>query len=366
MTGCVIVVLSKFLLNRTLCDFCENYFAWHFRSVDMVICGASASAHLGPSLFASIESDHNFIAKSNIEMSRTITRSVATGLVLAGAASVLNWHAIITLTEIFVPTLQPIIHRHDGYSILANSITAGGIFCFPLYAPILAKDLSLTQPQLSTIALAWVLMFQHSDIPAHKLVSSRITYWWRGYRGMSAQYPLAAVMGSLLDTYGTWLTAGIGAILFSTGWGWFSYEVKHAKSALIGVPGQLISLASPGASQSIFRRLVVCYFMCGVGTAASWVRPSGLCDRMADWRRFVCSIKNFLGFSPSCFLLLRHFLVTPVSMIDNPRLYDLGHWLVDIYQGSARGLLRHSLGYHPYSSLSWPPTSLPQMKVFWM
>jgi hypothetical protein len=56
----------------------------------MVICGASASAHLGPSLISSIEGDHNFIAKSNIEMSRTITRSVATGLVLAGAASVLN------------------------------------------------------------------------------------------------------------------------------------------------------------------------------------------------------------------------------------------------------------------------------------
>ncbi|KIM29113.1 hypothetical protein M408DRAFT_329119 [Serendipita vermifera MAFF 305830] len=118
----------------------------------------------------------------------SIARSVSTGLVLAGAA-----------------------------------ITAGGIFCFPLFAPTLALKLSLTQPQLSTIALA----------------------------GMSAQYPLAAVMGSLLDTYGTWLTCFIAGILFSTGFGLFAFQLGHV------------------STQSPFEVLVACFFIAGVGTAAS-------------------------------------------------------------------------------------------------
>ncbi|PVG02278.1 MFS general substrate transporter [Serendipita vermifera] len=70
---------------------------------------------------------------------------------------------------------------------------------------------------------------------------------------MSAQYPLAAVVGSLLDTYGTWLTAAIGGVLFSSGFGAFAYSIAHSKTAA-GPP---------------FKTLVACYFMCGVGTAAS-------------------------------------------------------------------------------------------------
>ncbi|CAG7845890.1 SubName: Full=Related to carboxyl methyl transferase {ECO:0000313/EMBL:CCA77941.1} [Serendipita indica DSM 11827] len=127
-------------------------------------------------------------------MSTRIARSVSTGLVLAGAA-----------------------------------LTAGGIFCFPLYAPTLVERLSLSQAQVSTIALA----------------------------GMSAQYPLAAVMGSLLDTYGTWLTSLIAGILFSSGFGSFAYQLSKA--------GRL----PPGSANSPFRILVACFFLCGVGTAAS-------------------------------------------------------------------------------------------------
>jgi hypothetical protein len=70
---------------------------------------------------------------------------------------------------------------------------------------------------------------------------------------MSAQYPLAAVVGSLLDTYGTWLTAAIGGVLFSSGFGAFAYSMSHSNS-ISGPP---------------FKTLVACYFVCGVGTAAS-------------------------------------------------------------------------------------------------
>src|SRR5258706_9387730 len=39
---------------------------------------------------------------------------------------------------------------------ITSSLSAGGIFCFPLYASNLAAHLKLNQPQLCTVALALV------------------------------------------------------------------------------------------------------------------------------------------------------------------------------------------------------------------
>lgn len=68
---------------------------------------------------------------------------------------------------------------------------------------------------------------------------------------MSAQYPLAAVVGTLLDIYGTWITCFLAGILFSAGFGLFAFELGH------------VSVGSP------FHILVACFFLAGVGTAAS-------------------------------------------------------------------------------------------------
>jgi len=67
---------------------------------------------------------------------------------------------------------------------------------------------------------------------------------------MSAQYPLAAVLGSLLDTYGTWTTSLLAGLLFSSGFGLFAFQ--------LGIP-----------NNSPFKTLVICFFLAGVGTAAS-------------------------------------------------------------------------------------------------
>lgn len=80
-----------------------------------------------------------------------------------------------------------------------NSITAGGVFCFPLIAPYLAKHLHLTQPELSSIVLA----------------------------GMMGQYPFAAGWGVVIDRVGPWACSLAGSLLFSTSFGTFAYLIEH-------------------------------------------------------------------------------------------------------------------------------------------
>ncbi len=81
---------------------------------------------------------------------------------------------------------------------------------------------------------------------------------------MSAQYPLAAVIGSLIDMYGTWITAALAALLFSTGFGLFARQIGST------------TYVPSGSPHSPFRILVASYFLCGIGTAASCVLDSCL------------------------------------------------------------------------------------------
>ncbi|KAG8812604.1 putative monocarboxylate transporter mch1, partial [Serendipita sp. 400] len=74
---------------------------------------------------------------------------------------------------------------------------------------------------------------------------------------MSAQYPLAAVVGTLLDTYGTWLTAALAGLFFASGFGGFAYQISRA--------GKF----GPTSNEAVFRNLVSLFFLCGVGTASS-------------------------------------------------------------------------------------------------
>lgn len=45
---------------------------------------------------------------------------------------------------------------------LSTRICAGGVFCFPIISPALVAHLKLTQPQLTTIALAYAPFLHHS------------------------------------------------------------------------------------------------------------------------------------------------------------------------------------------------------------
>ncbi|KAH7923524.1 MFS general substrate transporter [Leucogyrophana mollusca] len=115
-------------------------------------------------------------------------------------------------------------------SIAANAICAGGVFTFPLMSPALVTHLKLTQPQLTTIALA----------------------------GMMGQYPFAAVVGKVIDAYGPWACSLISACLFSTGFGLFSREISKT-------PDDILQ-----SSTSSFHHLTAFFFTAGLGTVFSY------------------------------------------------------------------------------------------------
>ncbi|KAF8552589.1 MFS general substrate transporter [Imleria badia] len=115
------------------------------------------------------------------------------------------------------------------FSVGANAICAGGVFCFPMISPALATHLKLTQPQLTTIALA----------------------------GMMGQYPFAALVGKFLDYYGAWACSVISACLFSAGFGLFANEIANASDAI----------TQPATST--FHNLVIFFFICALGTVFS-------------------------------------------------------------------------------------------------
>lgn len=94
-----------------------------------------------------------------------------------------------------------------------------------------SKDISrfrLTQPQISTIVLA----------------------------GVVGQYPIAPIVGSMIDRIGPWICSLLAAVLFSTGFGFFSYEFRAAE------------FHKP--SNFAFWRLVFFYLLCGLGTVSSY------------------------------------------------------------------------------------------------
>ncbi|KAG1756522.1 MFS general substrate transporter [Suillus paluster] len=115
-------------------------------------------------------------------------------------------------------------------SIAANALCGGGIFAFSLMSPALVDHLKLTQPQLTTIALA----------------------------GMMGQYPFAAMIGKVVDKYGPWACSAVASCLFFTGFGLFAKEIANTPDD-ITVP-----------SASSFHHLTVYFFIAGLGTAFSY------------------------------------------------------------------------------------------------
>ncbi|KAG0705902.1 MFS general substrate transporter [Suillus ampliporus] len=115
-------------------------------------------------------------------------------------------------------------------SIAANALFGGGVFTFSLMSPALVAHLKLTQPQLTTIALA----------------------------GMMGQYPFAAMIGKVVDKYGPWACSIVASCLFFTGFGLFAKEIANTPDD-ITVP-----------SASSFHHLTVYFFIAGLGTAFSY------------------------------------------------------------------------------------------------
>ncbi|KAF9218086.1 hypothetical protein BS17DRAFT_722274, partial [Gyrodon lividus] len=97
-------------------------------------------------------------------------------------------------------------------------------------SPALATHLKLTQPQLTTIALA----------------------------GISGQYPFAAFVGKVLDYYGPWACSLISACLFSTGFSLFAREIAKTPDGV----------TQPSASS--FHHLVLYFFIAALGTVFSY------------------------------------------------------------------------------------------------
>ncbi|KAH8106737.1 MFS general substrate transporter [Cristinia sonorae] len=116
------------------------------------------------------------------------------------------------------------------FAIAANALCAGGVYSFPLISPGLVAYLKLTQPQLTTIALA----------------------------GMVGQYPFAAFVGKLLDRQGPRACSLLAALMFSAGFGLFSWEIAHTSASL------------EKASTAIFQRLAVYFCLVGLGTVLSY------------------------------------------------------------------------------------------------
>ncbi|KIK97494.1 hypothetical protein PAXRUDRAFT_824887 [Paxillus rubicundulus Ve08.2h10] len=116
------------------------------------------------------------------------------------------------------------------FSIGANAICAGGVYCFPLISPALVTHLKLTQPQLTTIALA----------------------------GMSGQYPVAAIVGKVLDYHGPWACSLVAACFLSTSLGLFAREIANAPE----------DITQP--STSSFYHLVLYFFITALGGMFSY------------------------------------------------------------------------------------------------
>lgn len=115
-------------------------------------------------------------------------------------------------------------------SIVANALCGGSIFTFSLMSPALVNHLKLTQPQLTTIALA----------------------------GMMGQYPFGAIIGKVVDKYGPWACSIIASCLFFAGFGLSAREITNTPDD-ITVP-----------SASTFHHLTIYFFIAGLGTACSY------------------------------------------------------------------------------------------------
>ncbi|GAA5821436.1 hypothetical protein JCM3770_007082 [Rhodotorula araucariae] len=118
----------------------------------------------------------------------------------------------------------------SGVAALANCLTAGAPFTFPLWSPHLQAALRLNSSQLNLVASSAIL----------------------------GEYALAAYFGALADKRGPGAVSFVAAVLFATGFGMLVWRYNLAQ-ATEDAPwyGEWLVLA-------------FCWFLVGCGTAASY------------------------------------------------------------------------------------------------
>ncbi|CCO26251.1 putative transporter MCH1 [Rhizoctonia solani AG-1 IB] len=149
-------------------------------------------------------------------------------------------------------------------SVVMNSITAGGIFCFPLIAPYLSQHLHLTQPEMSSIVLA----------------------------GMMGQYPFASAWGIAVDKIGPWFCSLAAAILLSTSFGTFSYLLSHEGNFSHRWLVLLFFLAGSAAVASYFSALFATRYQARPGGLATSI-PLALFGLSPLFLSYVASLPTF-------------------------------------------------------------------------
>ncbi|CAE6525426.1 unnamed protein product [Rhizoctonia solani] len=149
-------------------------------------------------------------------------------------------------------------------SVVMNSVTAGGIFCFPLIAPYLSQHLHLTQPEMSSIVLA----------------------------GMMGQYPFASAWGIAIDKIGPWFCSLAASILLSTSFGTFSYLLTHEGTFSHRWLVLLFFLAGSAAVASYFSALFATRYQARPGGFATSL-PLALFGLSPLFLSYVASLPTF-------------------------------------------------------------------------
>lgn len=114
--------------------------------------------------------------------------------------------------------------------IALNALCAGGVLTFPVMSPALAAHMKFTQTQLTSIVLA----------------------------GMIGQYPVAPLIGKLVDYHGPWLCSLIASILFASTFGLSAWMYASTPQD-IDHPSSLS-----------FKVLVACFGLAGLAQACSF------------------------------------------------------------------------------------------------
>lgn len=119
--------------------------------------------------------------------------------------------------------------------IVANSLTAGSIFCFPLFGPKMSADLGLSLTQTNVIWSAAIL----------------------------GQYASAAIFGHIADTYGPRPLSLMASILFGVGYVLMAHTENDA------ISHQNSATAPSNSNRANFIAMAAYFVLVGTGVAAS-------------------------------------------------------------------------------------------------
>ncbi|GAA5907370.1 hypothetical protein JCM6882_002819 [Rhodosporidiobolus microsporus] len=182
----------------------------------------------------------------------------------------------------------------SGVSALANCLTAGAVFTFPLWAPLFLHTFHFSFSQLNLLASAGIL----------------------------GEYVSAAWFGQLADRRGPGAVSLAAAVLFGTGFGLLGcrYQVGVRMHERWERPSEWEWIA-----QAFF------YFLTGCGTAASYFSAMISCTKSAPARHSGLAIGvpcAVFGLSPLFLSFLASAFTAPARSADVDGELDAGHYLL--------------------------------------